>query len=375
MPSPSPASSAADRPAVAVVALSARALAQAARRAGVHAFAFDLFGDCDTRAAALRARVLPGSLDAGFEPAALLDAVRAVSPEIAGLVYGAGFEDRPGLLAELAAVVPLLGNTPETVRRVKDPRVFFPALETLGIAFPEVRLERPATGADWLVKRIGGSGGGHVGAGRQDGDRYYQRRADGRPVSALFLADGRGARLVGLSEQWAAPSARGGRFRYGGAVQPAEVSTGRHADIAAALAALVPAFGLKGLNSADFLVRGDACDLLEVNPRPGATLDLFESGSLFAQHCAACRGALPPAHGPAPARAAAVIYAPRAIRIPERVDWPRWAADLPHGEETIACDAPLCSVLADAPTPGAARALVMARRAEILAQLMGQTAP
>ena len=113
----------------------------------------------------------------------------------------------------------------------------------------------------------------------------------------------------------------------------------------------------------------------EINPRPGATLDLFDSGMLFAQHCAACRGALPSLHGPAPARAAAVIYAPRAIRIPARVDWPLWAADLPHGEETIARDAPLCSVLADAPTPAAARALVMSRRAEILTQLLGEAAP
>ena len=37
------------------------------------------------------------------------------------------------------------------------------------------------------------------------------------------------------------------------------------------------AFRLKGLGSADFLVNGGEARLLEINPRPGATLDIFDS--------------------------------------------------------------------------------------------------
>ena len=36
-------------------------------------------------------------------------------------------------------------------------------------------------------------------------------------------------------------------------------------------------FDLKGLGSADFLVNGEDFHLLEINPRPGATLDIFDS--------------------------------------------------------------------------------------------------
>ena len=52
---------------------------------------------------------------------------------------------------------------------------------------------------------------------------------------------------------------------------------------------------LAGLNSVDFLVADDAVWLLEINPRPGATLDIFEpdGGSLFALHVQACGGVLP----------------------------------------------------------------------------------
>ena len=370
MPSPWPASSAADRPAVVVAALSARALARAARGAGHRVIAFDLFGDRDTREAAVEARVVAGSLETGFEALALLDAVARVRSDCAGLVYGAGFEDRPQLLDALAGILPLIGNTAGTVRRVKDPRRFFAELRRLGLPYPEVAFEPPAAGTGWLAKRIGGSGGGHIDAAGAAGRCYYQRRVDGRPVGALFLADGRDARLVGLSEQWSAPGQRGARFRYGGAVQPARIPDERRAEIAAAVAALVPAFALRGLNSADFLVRDDACDLLEVNPRPGATLDLFESQDLFARHCAACRGRLRPAGESGSARAAAVVYAPRSLRIPAGFAWPAWAADLPHPGESIARDAPLCSVLAEAPTAAQARDRAMARQGEILGCLL-----
>ncbi len=39
------------------------------------------------------------------------------------------------------------------------------------------------------------------------------------------------------------------------------------------------AFKIKGLASADFLVNGDEALLLEINPRPGATLDIFDCGA------------------------------------------------------------------------------------------------
>ena len=51
----------------------------------------------------------------------------------------------------------------------------------------------------------------------------------------------------------------------------------REAAMAAAVERLTEAFGIKGLASADFLVDGENCHLLEINPRPGATLDIFDS--------------------------------------------------------------------------------------------------
>ena len=81
---------------------------------------------------------------------------------------------------------------------------------------------------------------------------------------------------------------------------------------------LARAIPLVGLNSADFLVDGDDFRLLEINPRPGATLDIFEppKGSLFALHIAACEGELEP-H--APSLAGACCHGDRLCRTRHRV--------------------------------------------------------
>ena len=106
-------SSAEARP-VLVAALSGRALAAAARRAGDVALVLDLFADQDTAQLAGRCVKLPGA-GAGFDPAALLAAVERLAPAARGLVYGAGLEHDPALLAAIAARLPLLGNAPATV--------------------------------------------------------------------------------------------------------------------------------------------------------------------------------------------------------------------------------------------------------------------
>ena len=68
--------------------------------------------------------------------------------------------------------------------------------------------------------------------------------------------------------------------------------------------AVCAALGLVGLVAFDFLLVGDAPILIEVNPRPGATLDVFDDagGALFRAHVDACGGKI--AALPAPPRRA-----------------------------------------------------------------------
>jgi uncharacterized protein len=372
-----------DAPALLIAAVSGRALAEAARRAGLVPLVTDFFADTDTQAAAHACRKLPdlkrGMRWRSLEPALAALADDAPSP-VLGVVCGAGFEDRPELLARIAARWTLLGNDAETVARMKAPEQFFGGLDRLGIAHPATVMKRPARIAGWLAKRRGGAGGSHVlrcPLAPDDARVYFQQRIEGRAVSALFVGNGRSGRVLGFSEQWTAPTRRS-LWRYGGAVQPAELGEAAKACMTRAVGLAVTEFELKGLGSADFILGADGPSLLEINPRPGATLDIFdsdergsESSPLLRLHLdAVIEGKLPCAPVTfLDAAAAAIVYAPERISVPAGMAWPAWTADRPKPCELIDKNRPICTVWARAATKDGARRLARKRIDQILAVL------
>jgi len=359
-----------------IAAVSGRALAQSARRAGFAPLVADFFADADTQEVAHACCKLPGSIKRGFRwqslhPALQALAMRAPSP-VAGLIYGAGFEDRPELLRQAAQHRPLLGTDAATVHRLKTPEHFFSELDRLGIAHPPTASMPRSREMSWLAKRSGGAGGSHIVPSRRAkpaANVYYQQQVDGRSVSALFVANGRSARVLGFSEQWTAPRARS-PWRYGGAVCPASISAKLGRQINAAVQAISRAFPIKGLASADFLVSDGEPLLLEINPRPGATLDIFDRGSksLLRLHMAAVRDGMLPSWKLRflDAMASSIVYAERGGPTPPDMKWPAWVADRPKPLEWIDNDRPICTVLARAASAAQAKRLVEARRRKIL---------
>lgn len=358
-----------------VVAESGRALAAAARRAGEKVVIADFFGDLDTRSFG-RWVPLPGSLATGIDPDGCLEMLRRLGEEIDGCVYGAGFEAHPALLDEMSRATPLLGNSAASVAAVKDERRLAALLDRLGIPHPRIAAV-PPSGSGWLRKKRGAAGGIHVrpaDVAAQEGGDYFQERASGRPVSALFIADGLSARVIGFSVQWTAPS-EAAPFRYGGCAGPAPVPPRFERSISDACAAIVALVGLVGVNSLDMLVDGDAFTVLEINPRPGATLDIFDvppHPPLWRCHRDGVAGRLPAVEKFAArqaAHAAMVVYAPRKLRVPERARWPDWTADRPAPGTIIDADDPVCTVRSEGETVEAARAAAEARGAVILRAL------
>ena len=365
------------RPAL-VAALSGRALAGAARRAGDRVVVLDLFADGDTRHMAESCiAIRAGRM--GFDRDELVAAVTRLAPQVRGLVYGAGFEHDPPLLATLATLLPVLGNSAETVARVKDPLRFAALLARLGLPHPPTTRAPPPRGeGGWLRKIVGGSGGRHIAIGRQSegvAESYFQRRVPGRPVAAAFVADGCNAEVLGYSEQWP-DAAEHAPFRYGGCAGPVTPSSRLCGRITEACNAVVAAAGVVGLNSLDLLVDGDNFHVLEINPRPGATLDLFDGRagqSLWRLHLDAVAGRLSARRSvmKGGVRAAAILYAPRDIAIPGAMAWPAWAADRGVAGTRIRSGEPICTLRASAPTVTAARAALDRRATRLLARFGG----
>lgn len=380
-----PRSSPVDGACVLIAAISGRALATAARRAGLKPLVADFFADADTCRISHACLKLGGTLGDGMQWTSLapaLEALAAKAPSpLLGLVYGSGFEDRPDLLAKLGGHWPLLGTGPCEVERVKAPEAFFAMLARLGVPHPRTVLAPPAGRKGWLAKRQGGAGGSHVaaalrgGVGARGKRIYFQERVEGRSVSALFVGNGCRARVLGFSEQWTAPR-RGARWRYGGAVRPAELSIELEQQMSEVVERVAAAFALKGLGSADFLVRDrenikDQALLLEINPRPGATLDIFDSEAdpLLRLHLeAVLESRLPTAPRELPeASAAAIVYAAEPLIVPGTMVWPEWTADQPKCAERIDKSRPICTVLARGETKSEAKRLVEERISMILA--------
>ncbi|MDQ0504031.1 ATP-grasp domain-containing protein [Xanthobacter agilis] len=353
---------------LALIALSARPLAASAARAGFAALALDLFADLDTCAHAARCVRVHKRNGYAFDGDDLIQALTSLAPAGLPVVLGGGLEDEPDLMARIAARNPILGNSPETVRVLKDPLALAGLCAHLGIPFPDVTIEAPAPdtfgAAGVIAKKIGGAGGGHI-RRRAAGDLsapeagyYLQREVKGEAYSLLLLAAGRRAIVVGASHQW-----RDGDpdhpFRYGGVAGPVALPEAQGEAMRDGAIRIALACGLVGLVSMDFVVSDDGWFLVEVNPRLGATLDIFDVDPLpplLGLHLAACGGRLPASvPSPTEVHAAQVLYAEDDLLVPADA-LPAHVADRPAAGAAIPRGAPVCTVRASGPSLESARA-------------------
>ena len=356
------------------MAVTGRVLATSAARGGYPVVVLDCFADRDTTAVAREATVVakPGTMH--LDRAAVLRRANVLAPaaHCAGLIVGSGFERGGTFLAKLAAGRTLMGNQPGVIATVKDPRRLFPLLDRLEIPHPEVRLTPPANPAGWLAKRAGGAGGTHVGEAGEGGKGrglYFQRFETGRVCSVLFLCDGTRASVVGFNEQWTRQVGATRPFVYAGAVGRLELPEAVEQDVRVRLDGLVSATGLIGLAGLDFLWRGEEWLALEVNPRPTATLDLYDADyprGLFHAHLQACAGRLPTEEVPrSTVRAQVIVPADEPWRLPEGFAFPAWCRDLPQDGHRFQAGEPVCTVQAEAADHDTAVSLLRSRRMEL----------
>lgn len=354
-----------------IAAVSGRALAAAARRAGYRPLVADFFCDTDTVALADRTTMLPGNLREGIDDSRLLDALHRLAgrERPVAVVLGSGFERKTEAVDAVARAFPLAGNSAAAIRRVKDPLRLAADCAELGIPHPELRLDAPADAGNWIVKTVGGAGGTHIGKASGKAatpDRYFQRLISGRSVSALFIGDGQAARIVGFSRQWTAPT-RDAPYRYGGAVRLRRFDRKQAAMIGEWIDGLTRRAGLVGLCSADLIFGAEGYTLLEINPRPGATLDIFDGrdAPLMQAHLDAATQR--PYRLPrfADCMAATITYTERPVaRFPE-IAWPEWTADHQSAGTRLVPGDPVCTVFARGASAYAAQRAVEARAGEM----------
>jgi uncharacterized protein len=321
-------------------------LAQAAQRSGFKPLVIDLWADQDTRSCAEDIQQIP-SLAQGHLLPAIAYFVRQYPVSCA--VYGSGFEPFLDSLRRMGSRLTVLGNRPDVFARLQDKQAFFSLLKALHITYPDVSYHKPDQGERWLIKPVYGQGGEGVrascGSEAIEASSYWQKYQEGKPHSVLFLADGKRSQIVGFNRQWTTSLNDKDEFIFSGIINNTDLTPEKKTQISGWVAGLVPELSLKGLNSMDFIQAGDSSYVLEINPRPPASMQLYGS-DLFARHIKACQGELPD-YQPVQVDFTAyqVVYAQQDTKIPEGFEWPEGVVDIPIPNTTISTGLPICSMI------------------------------
>ncbi len=330
---------------VLILAQSGRFLAQAAKQAGYPVWVADCFGDIDTLSYASRWLAIP-AISALSKNTLLATLHQLTQGQPCQLICGSGVESFHPLLTQLPQHIKLIGNSPTTIARAIDPSSFFETLNRLKINHPKSQLKWPNKTENWLIKANTGFGGSHVQyidvENHQQG-YYYQQYIKGQNASALFIANSKKAKLVSLNTQYVSDNAET-PFQLLGLATPSTLSASNTLIVERIIEQLTIAFGLVGFNSIDFIIdQDDKLLLLEVNPRPSASLELLANHQpLFQLHIDACHGQLfdelPLADQPS---SLFYHFASDDIIIPDNINWPASCHDLPKPGTKIQRNCPI----------------------------------
>ena len=116
----------------------------------------------------------------------------------------------------------------------------------------------------------------------------------------------------------------------------------------------------------------DTIQVLEINSRPSATVqlydDVFHDGWLAA-HCDACRGFV---IAPLPStgiRGFRTVFAKRETTVPSNFDWPAHCSDIPDEGSRIESGQPICTVHASGENIDATQQNLTTKENEMIALL------
>jgi uncharacterized protein len=362
---------------VLIAGISVRAMAESAVRSGYSVIALDAFGDRDlhelTESYSLRR-----DFQDVYSPAALYKASRKVRH--GAVAYTSNLENYPGILARFGEESRVVGNAPGIVAAVRNWPDLFGRLGRAGFPVPETfyaggnRTVDP--GRRWLRKPLL-SGGGH-GIHFYDPEIEHSSRSEnrssvsgfmlqeympGRPCSAVFVANGKECRVLGIAEQLIGMKTFGADgFRYTGNILPAaEMQDSDFRNIilhkVRRLAEfLTREYGLAGVNGIDFILLNDQVYLTEVNPRYSASMEVIEIAyglPVFHLHWeSAVNGELPGFDLEAELKRGkfygkGIIFAEKDVTMPGTESWlGKGIRDVPASGERMPGSSPVCTILA-----------------------------
>jgi len=348
-------------------------------------YAVDYFGDQDLRLLCRESRSIIkqrtgetcGQLQKDFSPEALFKLAKGLlrTVEIDAALLASGLDNSPHVLFELDHLVPILGNNPKIIRRVRNKLEFFRELERSGILHPETaivnnleeaRREAKNIGYPVMIKPSRGFGGAGIRKSENpqeleqafqevthlQGDIAIQECVSGIAASASLISHANGVITLTLNEQLLGMTEMGQSepFGYCGNVVPLRINKAVVDRCKGIVERVVSHFNLVGSNGIDFVISKEGEPyVIEVNPRFQGTLECIErtlNVNIVKAHVKACvEGKLPLiTKSPSAFCVRLILFAPRRSVVPD-LNVFKEVRDIPLPGVVVEEGEPVCSVI------------------------------
>jgi predicted ATP-grasp superfamily ATP-dependent carboligase len=368
-----------------VIGMDVVSLATSTTKAGCKVYAVDYFGDQDLKRVCHESlsivRQTPGvtcgKLSTNFNPEALLQLTKGLLKKnaIDAMLLSTGLDDYPDVLFELNDMIPILGNQPHVIKRIRDKMKFFQELKRLGIPHPETTMAENLEEARKKAKDIGypvlvkpSKGFGGVGIRKAQGSKelkqafqhvslidekvLIQEYISGISASVSLISSNNETITLTLNEQLLGANELGQEepFGYCGNVVPLVTTRSAMNKCKNTAEKITSHFGLVGSNGIDFAISKEGTPyVVEVNPRFQATLESVERVlgiNMVEAHVKAClQGILPIMTKKTTVFCTRLIlFAPQRSTIPDLSVFEE-VRDIPIPEVIIEKGEPVCSVV------------------------------
>jgi len=273
-----------------IIGASARAAAQASRRAGLEVAALDLFVDRDLRSIAECETIRE-------YPASIVEQAKHW-PNHAVMFCG-GMENFPDVVAELEKKHEIIGPNASQITSLRRLRNWQSWATNPGcddwLRFPETHTEANGEcdfngGKIWLMKSHRGAGGMqvrrcHSSESFEASHSYIQRFVPGRVLGIVFRCFPQNTTILGVTRNLTPGELLQGKstaselppFLYAGSVGPLHLQTERETNLSEWIDSISVSVNYRGLLQADFVEGADGrLYLLEINPRWTAGMEIIE---------------------------------------------------------------------------------------------------
>jgi predicted ATP-grasp superfamily ATP-dependent carboligase len=278
-------------------------------------------------------------------------------------------------LKELNDLVPILGNNPEVIKRVREKPQFFEELKHLGIQHPETafvgdikeaKIAAAEIGYPIVIKPSRGFGGANIRKARNSKELeqvfkhtfssrhevLIQKFIDGIHASASLIASNRAVETLTTNEQLIGlPHVFQHKpFGYCGSVVPLRLTSSVFEECKRIVEKVALHFSLRGSNGVDFVIsKQNIAYVVEVNPRFQGTLECVQNAlgmNLVTAHINACvYNHLPTTGDPSNYCTRLILYAPARVFAPDLTSFAE-VRDIPLPNTIIEKNEPLCSIIA-----------------------------